>query len=90
MKEFKTALGTHVFVEQSHYTQAPRLGLRPTRGSTLEVDAVLSTEETCHLIEMLVQTLPPISAYELTANLAKREQSRASRAKRDRLRKRGR
>jgi len=86
MKEFKTELGTHIFVEQAHYTQAPRLGIRPTRGQTLQVEAVLTTEETSQLIEMLVQTLPPISAYELTAKLAQKEHSRAERAKRDRQR----
>lgn len=89
MKEFKTALGAHVFVEQAHYTHAPRLGLRPPRGQTLQVDAVLTTEETSQLIEMLVETLPPISAYELIDKLGQKERSRVERAKRDRQRRRG-
>lgn len=84
LKVFETVFGVKVFVEQDHPTHAPRLGMR-TKHNVLQVDAILTTEETEELIETLLKTMPPYSANDLTSRLNSSMFARAERARNRRL-----
>lgn len=83
LKVWDTVEGTRVFIEQPNRTLAPRLGMRG-RSNALQIDALLTTDETKELVEVLLKTLPPITAFELVDDLHQAAFLRSERARKRR------
>lgn len=83
LKVWDTVHGVRVFIEQTHASHAPRLGMRG-RSNSLHLDTRITSDETSEMIRVLIKTLPPITAYELVDDLHHDTFLRAERARKRR------